>query len=137
MKTVDILLTRILVNMLKMSINVVKTDVANLQITGFFVLIIKLIQMTSIKWKVLNKLISFFLASQMLLNCFRPSGWLLFCLAINSVSAFTDVLGELTSEFGRYAHSAKRVAGRFLFVCDDFVVRFLFEGLWNYLGNLK
>jgi len=49
MKTVDILLTRILVNMLKMSINVVKTDVANLQITGFFVLIIKLIQMTSIK----------------------------------------------------------------------------------------
>ena len=31
METVDILLTRVLVNMLKMSINVVKYDVASLQ----------------------------------------------------------------------------------------------------------
>jgi len=94
--------------MLKMSINVVTTDVANLQITGFCI-DNQIITNDKYKTKVLNKVYksdSFFLASQMLLNSFRPSRRLLFCLATNFVTAFADILGELAREFGRYAHSA-------------------------------
>jgi hypothetical protein len=94
--------------MLKMSINVVTTDVANLQITGFCI-DNQIITNDKYKTKVLNKdykLASFFLASQMLLNSFRPTWRLLFCLAAYFVSTFANVLGELAREFRRYAHSA-------------------------------
>ena len=57
METVDILLTRVLVNMLKMSINVVTYDVASLQFRCYqryksraFVLIIELSQVYENYW---------------------------------------------------------------------------------------